>query len=68
MRYNVPRGFSERLGLQQVGVYFSGENLVTLTSLPSGFDPETAIDADGRGAGKSHFAQAILALGIDIRY
>jgi hypothetical protein len=66
--YTLPQPFSQKLGLQHIGVYFSGENLLTLTSLPSGFDPETAIDADGRGPGKSHFAQSIFAFGLDLRY
>lgn len=68
LRYSVPHPLVKKLGLGQASVYFSGENLLTVTSLPLGFDPETAIDADGRGPGKSHFAQTVLALGLDIRY
>lgn len=68
LRYTLSEDLSERIGMGRAAVYFSGENLVTLTSLPSGFDPETAIDADGWGHGKSHLAQAVFALGLELQF
>jgi hypothetical protein len=68
VRYTLPQSLTQKLGLQNIGVYFSGENLLTLTSRQEGFDPETAIDAEGEGPGKSHFAQSVLAFGLDLRY
>jgi hypothetical protein len=39
--YNIPRRLSQRIGLQDLNVYASGDNLLTFTKWP-GSDPEKA--------------------------
>ncbi len=38
--YQLPGSVSEKLGLSKVNIYLSGMNLLTLSNLPKGFDPE----------------------------
>jgi hypothetical protein len=37
--YNIPTEYSQKIGLKQAQVYFSGDNLFTITDYP-GMDPE----------------------------
>jgi TonB-dependent starch-binding outer membrane protein SusC len=41
MSYNIPQGFSEKLGIRNVRVFATGLNLITWTAWP-GLDPEVA--------------------------
>lgn len=43
LSYNIPQQVTSKLGLQQLQVYASGENLLTFFG-PDGLDPEQAID------------------------
>lgn len=54
-----------KIGLKQSRIYFSGENIYTLTSLPAGFDPETATLGE-YGNGKGMLSQAIWAFGLNV--
>ena len=38
--YTFPTAWVAKVGLTKAKVYFSGENLFTFSSLPTGFDPE----------------------------
>ena len=40
--YNLPKKYSQKIGLKQIHVYFSGDNLLTFTDYP-GMDPERII-------------------------
>ncbi len=40
--YTFPKGVISKIGLQNLRVYISGENLLTITSLSKTMDPETA--------------------------
>lgn len=39
--YTIPKSIVSKMYLQNVRIFFSGENLLTFTSLPEQFDPET---------------------------
>ena len=38
--YDIPAVWTKKVGLQKVQVFFSGENLLTFTTLKGMFDPE----------------------------
>ncbi|MND74599.1 hypothetical protein D3C80_661960 [compost metagenome] len=63
--YTIPALMLQKIGLKRARIYFSGENIYTLSKLPSGFDPETASLGE-LGDGKSMFSQAIWAFGMNI--
>jgi len=63
--YTIPPLMLQKIGLKRARIYFSGENIYTLSKLPSAFDPETAILGEF-GNGKGMFSQAIWAFGINI--
>ncbi|WP_233587563.1 TonB-dependent receptor [Parabacteroides sp. AF18-52] len=39
--YTIPSELTRRIGVQNLRLFFSADNLFTLTSLPNSFDPET---------------------------
>ena len=47
--YTLPTALTTKWGMQKVRVYFSGENLFTLTGLADQFDPETIGTRNGNG-------------------
>jgi len=63
--YAVPTPSLDKIGLKRVRIYFSGENIYTLSKLTPGFDPETATLGEW-GVGKSMFSQAIWAFGLNV--
>ncbi|MFB2120786.1 TonB-dependent receptor [Parapedobacter sp. 2B3] len=63
--YTFPPHVLAKIGLKHSRIYFSGENIYTLTSLPSGFDPETATLGQ-YGNGKGMLSQAIWAFGLNV--
>lgn len=74
--YSLPQEWIHKVKLEKVRVYFSGENLVTFTSLPNGIDPVTPIgfgeggDYYGtRGSGRlTYGADRVYSFGINITY
>ncbi|MEN7549464.1 TonB-dependent receptor [Rapidithrix thailandica] len=64
--YNLPETFLNKLSLQKLRVYASGENLFTITKLPKGIDP-VAINST-RGVGKTYGADRIISLGLTVTY
>ncbi|MGI6073636.1 MAG: SusC/RagA family TonB-linked outer membrane protein [Fermentimonas sp.] len=38
--YSLQNEITKKMGLKEVNIYFSGMNLLTLSNLPKGFDPE----------------------------
>ncbi len=65
--YTLPKKWTDAIKFQKIRVYFSGENLCTITSknFHSPLDPETAYKG-GRGNGKAYFSQAVYSFGVDI--
>lgn len=43
--YTIPGHISEKVYLQNARIYVSGQNLITIKSLPKSIDPESVIDA-----------------------
>ena len=48
--YTLPQSWTQGV-FSRARIYFSGENLLTISSLPKVFDPETAIASDSRHGG-----------------
>ena len=70
--YSLPKNITEKIKMEKVRFFFTGENLFTITGrFPKGMDPETAkklSDSKARGDSKSHFAQSVFAFGIDLQF
>lgn len=65
--YTLPKNIADKIGLKRTRLYFSGENILTWTKIPRGFDPETA-NVGELGNGKTIFSQAIWAGGINVSF
>lgn len=65
--YTFSESVLQTLRLRTLRVFFSGENLWTLTSVFKGFDPETAMLGD-YGAGKSYLPQTNYAFGLNVSF
>ena len=66
--YTLPKSWVTKASLQNVRVYFSGDNLFTITGrFPKSLDPETAIIGQ-RGAGKSMNLQSIYSFGVEVKF
>lgn len=66
--YTLPKSLTEKIELSRVRVYFSGDNLCTLTGrFPHSLDPETST-IGSHGHGKSMSAQTAFSFGIDVEF
>lgn len=66
--YTIPKTITQKIDLSRVRVYFSGDNLCTLTGrFPKSLDPETAVKGK-QGNGKSMNAQMAFSFGIDVEF
>jgi TonB-linked SusC/RagA family outer membrane protein len=65
--YHLPPSVLQKMKLQNIYVYVSGENLATITSLLGQFDPENA-NIGARGNGKSFFPQQAYTFGLNIQF
>lgn len=66
LSYDIPAVWSNKVGLQKVQVFFSGENLLTFTKLKGMFDPEaifTKSSYSGEG-GKNYPINRVISLGL----
>jgi TonB-linked SusC/RagA family outer membrane protein len=73
--YTVPRSIIKKVGLDNVRLYLTGQNLLTLTKMKNGFDPEISefngnLDtADGKvNSGRVYPNLKVYALGLDITF
>lgn len=64
LSYTLPPVLLSKLGVRNVQVYFSGENLLTFTNMFENFDPEGL--GGGWGSGKTYPLQRVLSLGLNI--
>lgn len=64
--YTFPKALTRQIAVERLRVYVSGENLWTITSLPSQFDPETY--GGLAGAGRTYPLQSIISFGISIGF
>lgn len=65
--YSLPKTIINKIGIERTRLYFSAENIMTLTDLPVGFDPETA-NLGKHGNGKSIFSQAVFSFGLNVSF
>lgn len=68
LSYDLPKAWVQKLSLQNVRVFFSGENLLTFTSLKGMFDPEeiyTYNDYTSEG-GKNYPMNKVVSFGLSI--
>ena len=66
LSYNLPTAWVQKAGLQKVQVFFSGENLLTFTSLKGMFDPEAIFTGNsytGEG-GKNYPMNKVVSFGL----
>ena len=53
--YTLPKSVTNKLGIANVRLYYTGENLLTFDSLPFNVDPESGSgDMDGYPTSRSH--------------
>ncbi len=64
--YSIPAAVMQRIGLQRIRLFLSGENLFTITPLQKNFDPE--LTAGGWGAGKVYPLYKIVSFGINVDF
>lgn len=66
LSYNLPQVWVQRIGLQKLQVFFSGENLLTFTKLKGMFDPEAIFTENTytNEAGKNYPMNRVLSLGV----
>ena len=61
--YSLPQSFSQRLGIEKIRFYFSGDNLLTFTDYP-GLDPERAES----GSMVNYPQNKIYSFGINLKF
>lgn len=67
--YTLPKQVLDKIGMQHLRFYVSAENLLTFSSLPNGFDPETAYSAyTGSNSGKTYPLQATVSFGVNVTF
>ena len=66
--YILPQTLTQKLKLQQVKVFFSGENLLTITKLKKMFDPEVIYTSNGYTGegGKNYPMNKVLSVGLSV--
>lgn len=67
--YTLPKHVLNKIGMEYLRVYVSAENVLTISSLPNGFDPETAYSAyTGNNSGKTYPLQATVSFGVNVTF
>lgn len=64
--YTLPKSLINKIGLQNVRVYVSGENLLTITGLSDTMDPETA--GIGKQGGTVYPLSRVYSLGLSVNF
>lgn len=64
--YTIPASVMQKIGIQRVRLFFSGENLFTLTSLHKNFDPELL--GGNWGAGKMYPLSRTISFGLNVDF
>ena len=65
--YDLPTSWTRKIGLEKTQIYFSGENLLTFTSLKSMFDPEAIFTKNSsiyNEAGKNYPINKVISFGL----
>lgn len=67
--YTLPQSVINKLHIQKLRVFVSAENVLTITSLSSGFDPETAYSSyTNDNSGKTYPLQTTISFGANVTF
>lgn len=66
--YTIPRHLTQKLRIEKLRVFFSGQNLLTFTKLHEAFDPEAISNISSNGAGLVYPIQRTFTFGIDLNF
>lgn len=66
--YSINNSLFTRIGLNNVRVYLSGSNLLTLDYLPVGMDPTLPLGGYARSTGKDYRADRIYSFGLNVTF
>ena len=66
--YTLPSVWTQKAGMSSVRVYLSGDNLATITSLSSIFDPEGTDSLAGTGSGKLYPLQRVISVSLNVNF
>ena len=69
--YTIPAQITSKIGISNLRIFFSGENLFTLTGLPQGFDPETigtGYGSDSYTSGKTYPLSRTFSTGFSVNF
>jgi len=74
--YTIPARITKKAGIQKCRIYFTGQNLLTVTGMKVGFDPEVTefnntqnLDKLGSStSGRIYPVQKIYAFGLDVNF
>lgn len=66
--YTLPSDLTSRLHLQDVRVYFSGENMLTIDNLPKLIDPAALVGFSGMAGAATYGADRVYSFGISLTY
>ncbi|KGN81932.1 collagen-binding protein [Porphyromonas sp. COT-290 OH860] len=66
LSYDIPQMWVNKLGINGLQVFFSGENLLTFTSLKTMFDPEVIFATSGYSADKNYPMNRVLSCGLTV--
>lgn len=64
--YTFPKAWTSKLGVEKLRVYFSGDNLLTFSSMASQFDPEGL--GGYWGSGKTYPIQKSFSFGLNLNF
>jgi len=66
--YTLPRfGWSQKLGISHMRIYYTGENLLTFTGMMDGYDPEAPVTADNM-KGNYYPQTKINSIGVSVTF
>ena len=64
--YTFPKAWTNKFGVEKLRVYFSGDNLLTFSSMASQFDPEGL--SGYWGSGKTYPIQKTFSFGLSLNF
>ena len=64
--YTIPEQYTQKIGISKFRAYITGQNLLTLTKLKAGYDPE--INSGDATSGRVYPVTKVLALGLNINF
>lgn len=64
--YTFPKAWMEKVKIQNLRVFFSGDNLFTITSLAKMFDPEATTAGEGYSNGKTYPLSTTISFGLNV--